>query len=992
MGETSYKNMRGGAMDDVIFAGTDRRPGRNMAEVSITLDNRARRAPSEFNDTDHIEIARRIAREAGSSYKLNGKDVRARDVQLLFADAATGARSQALVQQGRIGEIISAKPQDRRRILEDAAGIAGLHGRRHEAELRLKQAEGNLERLRDVLGQLGTQLSNLRKQARQAQRYKELSIELRKCEAIQHHMHWTAASAQVQTEEAAQLEATRMVGQLTQAESAVLRSQAENADLIQPLREEEATRAAVLHRLEVERETLDREEARAKERDAELQTRMVQLQNDIERETEAMGEAKELLARLDDEEEELRAGGEDHAAAQEELRDAVAEAAENLSLAEEALQTATAGAAEARTMRVQAEARIRETTQKAERFTAQAADLERQVKASGASEAARAELEELMEGIEHLAIQSEEIEQAMLAAEAALPQARTREKETRDIAAQARMKARQLETEIATLVKLLKPADSAKWRPVVDEISVSTGFEVALGAALGDDLEAGLDANAPMRWHLLSGEDDPSLPSLAEPLSDFVRGPAELRRTLAQIGVVSREHGALLQGQLKPGQRLVSRQGDLWRWDGFISAADSPSAAAQRLAERNRLGALEEQLAAFQAEADHADDARDAAAQAAQRSQAEEKTLRDRFRQSQSQHAAARDKLGKIERGFQEQNNRLAGLTEALSRVRQSAEEALGDRAEAEEALDALAPDTDLDAQLEAAKTGASAKRNTFTNVKSQLDGLERDLRAKLTRLDAITQERNRWLSRGGNAEAQIGTLHQRLAELRTERETLVELPAKIEARRQRILNEISQADTARKDAAIRLAEAEHAVRDQERAMREAQAALGQAREHRARIEARLEAARERRGEHARQIREAFECSAEDCLATVGLSAESELPDLAEVDQSIVKLKADRERLGGVNLRAEEEAQSMGAEFESMEKERIDLEEAIVKLRQGIVSLNKEGRKRLGEAFDQVNGHFQRLFNRASDRKVRSGFRINPMLKQRYRAALPSPV
>jgi len=962
MGETSYKNMRGGAMDDVIFAGTDRRPGRNMAEVSITLDNRARRAPSEFNDTDHIEIARRIAREAGSSYKLNGKDVRARDVQLLFADAATGARSQALVQQGRIGEIISAKPQDRRRILEDAAGIAGLHGRRHEAELRLKQAEGNLERLRDVLGQLGTQLSNLRKQARQAQRYKELSIELRKCEAIQHHMHWTAASAQVQTEEAAQLEATRMVGQLTQAESAVLRSQAENAELIQPLREEEATRAAVLHRLEVERETLDREEARAKERDAELQTRMVQLQNDIERETEAMGEAKELLARLDDEEEELRAGGEDHAAAQEELRDAVAEAAENLSLAEEALQTATAGAAEARTMRVQAEARIRETTQKAERFTAQAADLERQVKASGASEAARAELEELMEGIEHLAIQSEEIEQAMLAAEAALPQARAREKETRDIAAQARMKARQLETEIATLVKLLKPADSAKWRPVVDEISVSTGFEVALGAALGDDLEAGLDANAPMRWHLISGEDDPSLPSLAEPLSDFVRGPAELRRTLAQIGVVSREHGALLQGQLKPGQRLVSRQGDLWRWDGFISAADSPSAAAQRLAERNRLGALEEQLAAFQAEADHADDARDAAAQAAQRGQAEEKTLRDRFRQSQSQHAAARDKLGKIERGFQEQNNRLAGLTEALSRVRQSAEEALGDRADAEEALAALAPDTDLDAQLDAAKTGASAKRNTFTNVKSQLDGLERDLRAKLTRLDAITQERNRWLSRGGNAEAQIGTLHQRLAELRTERETLVELPAKIEARRQRILNEISQADTARKDAAIRLAEAEHAVRDQERAMREAQAALGQAREHRARIEARLEAARERRGEHARQIREAFECSAEDCLAIVGLSAESELPDLAEVDQSIVKLKADRERLGGVNLRAEEEAQSMGAEFESMEKERIDLEEAIVKLRQGIVSLNKEGRKRLGEAFDQVNGHFQRLF------------------------------
>ena len=962
MGETSYKNMRGGAMDDVIFAGTDQRPGRNMAEVSISLDNKARRAPAEFNDADVLEISRRIQREAGSVYKINGKDVRARDVQLLFADAATGSRSQALVQQGRIGEIISAKPQDRRRILEDAAGIAGLHGRRHEAELRLKQAETNLERLRDVLGQLGTQLANLRKQARQAQRYKEISAELHRCEGIQHHLHWRGASEQVAAEEAAQLEATRVVGQLTRAESAVLRSQTEIAELIQPLREEEATRAAVLHRLEVERDRLDREEARAKERQAELAMRMEQLQKDIDRETEAIGEAKELLQRLHHEEAELRAGGEDHSAAQEELRDAVAEATENLSAAEEALQVATAEAASARTARVQVEARIRETAQKAERFAAQAAELERQIAAAGASEAASSEIEELMEVAEQIAAESEDIEQQMLAAEAALPRALAREKETRDIAAQARMKARQLETEIATLVKLLKPADSAKWKPVVDEIKVGSGYEAALAAALGDDLEAGLDPNAPMRWHLVSGEGDPDLPSIAEPLSDHVRGPAELARTLGQIGVVSREHGPLLQAQLKPGQRLVSLDGDLWRWDGFTSAADSPSAAAQRLAERNRLGALEDQLAALQAQADEADEAREAAAEAAQRAQNDEKALRDRWRGMQSQLAAARDKLGKVEKVRQEQNTKLAGLTEALSRVRDAAEEALADKADSEETLAGLAPDTDLEARLDTAKAEAGNKRSVFTNIKSQLDGLERDLRAKVTRLDAISQERSRWLSRGGNAETQIATLHQRLEEVRTETDALHELPAKIEERRQKLLNEISQADTARKEAAIKLAEAEHAVRDQERAIREAQAALGAAREQRARIEARLEAAREKRRDQARAIRELFECSAEDCLAVVGIDAETVLPLLPEVEQSIVKLKADRERLGGVNLRAEEEAQVMGAEYEGMEAERADLEEAIAKLRQGITNLNKEGRKRLIEAFDTVNGHFQRLF------------------------------
>ncbi|MEJ2116904.1 MAG: AAA family ATPase, partial [Alphaproteobacteria bacterium] len=337
MGETSYKNMRGGAMDDVIFAGTDHRPSRNMAEVTITLDNRARRAPAEFNDADVLEISRRIQREAGSNYKVNSKDARARDIQLLFADAATGARSQALVQQGQIGQIVSAKPKDRRRILEDAAGIAGLHGRRHEAEMRLKAAETNLDRLRDVLGQLGSQLQNLRKQARQAKRYKEISAELRMCEALHHHLLWTTASEQVNAEEDALLEATRAVGQFTQAEAAAMRLVTEVAEKIQPLREEEATRAAVLHRLGVERETLDREEAHAKDRRRELETRVVQLQKDIERETESIGEAKELLKKLAAEEEELRASGGDDAEARETLQEAVTEAADDLSAAESAL-------------------------------------------------------------------------------------------------------------------------------------------------------------------------------------------------------------------------------------------------------------------------------------------------------------------------------------------------------------------------------------------------------------------------------------------------------------------------------------------------------------------------------------------------------------------------------------------------------------------------------------------------------------------------------
>ena len=196
MGENSSKTMRGTDMDDVIFAGSGNRPARNMAEVRLSLDNSDRTAPATFNDSEHLEISRRIERDEGSTYRVNGREVRARDVQLLFADAATGSRSAAIVRQGTIGEIISVKPQARRRILEEAAGVAGLHARRHEAELRLKGAEENLVRLEDVLKQIETQIDSLKRQARQAVRYRNLASEIRRhtaLHALVNHREATAA-------------------------------------------------------------------------------------------------------------------------------------------------------------------------------------------------------------------------------------------------------------------------------------------------------------------------------------------------------------------------------------------------------------------------------------------------------------------------------------------------------------------------------------------------------------------------------------------------------------------------------------------------------------------------------------------------------------------------------------------------------------------------------------------------------------------------------
>ncbi|HEY8263782.1 MAG TPA: chromosome segregation SMC family protein, partial [Methyloceanibacter sp.] len=371
MGETSYKSMRGSAMEDVIFAGSEVRPSRNAAEVTLFIDNSTRKAPAEFNDSDTLEVTRRIEREAGSAYRVNGKDARARDIRLLFEDAATGARSPALVRQGRIGEIVNAPPQERRRVLEDAAGIAGLHSRRHEAELRLKATEANLSRLGDLIGQINSQLQAMKRQARQAQRYREISGKIREAEALAHHLHWEAACAHVDEAEAAFQDSLGAMGRETKAEGEALRQQAEAAEKLQPLRDEEASRAAVLHRLSVERDALEREEARAKARQSELETRLAQALRDLAREEEHIAEAEGMLRGLEEEGRRLEAANSrDHEEPQ--LRGAALASKAALEAAEASLSHATSDLAQARAERRRLDQEKAELASRLARLEAQA--------------------------------------------------------------------------------------------------------------------------------------------------------------------------------------------------------------------------------------------------------------------------------------------------------------------------------------------------------------------------------------------------------------------------------------------------------------------------------------------------------------------------------------------------------------------------------------------------------------------------------------------
>ncbi len=962
MGENSYKNMRASGMDDVIFSGSGKRPSRNIAEVGLVLDNSDRRAPAAFNDAETLEVTRRIERESGSTYRVNGREVRARDVQLLFADASTGARSPAMVRQGQIGEIIGAKPQARRLILEEAAGISGLHSRRHEAELRLKGAEENLTRLEDVLKQIDAQVESLKKQARQSTRYRSLAQDIRRNEALSRLIAWREQEAQFLRAQN-KLEAdVREVAERTRAQGEAARLQAIAAAALPPLRDEEARVGAALHRLALARDALTAEEKRAKERFAELERRIAQLAQDAQREEALIVDAAQVMARLAAEDDTLAADAGRSEDVKFEAEERRARLESELAVAEAGLVETQAAASDLNARRNALVAGLAEEGRRLARFESECATIEREraaLQEAGADEAAfYAETE----AVEALAESLEGAEGEALAAEEAHAEAREAEAALRGPLAEAERKAQRLDTEARTLTKLLGSGSSGPWPPVVDAVNVARGFEAALGAALGDDLEASTDTAAPTHWSLVASEGDPELPEGVEALASLVEAPPALARRLAQIGVVPREDGPRLAALLRPGQRLVSREGDLWRWDGFVSTADAPTPAATRLVERNRLVDLSREAeAARQAvEVARAEAAR---AQALLREAAQaETTARQRARAARAALDAGRDKLAATERRRAQMLSRIAALDDALARARSARDEAAERKARSEAALQALAPSDELALSLERARSLAAQQRAEFAEARAAAQALTRDAEAREARRRAIAAEQHSWAERRAKAEAHIEEVAERRFAAESELETLADAPDTFLQQRRELMSKLEEAEAQRKAASDARAAAETALAEADKAARAALEAMGAARESRAASEERVEGARQGREALLRAIAADLDVEPAGLPALAGLSAGAELPDAGLVERRLESLKQERERLGAVNLRADEELTEVSGSRERLVAERDDLTEAIKRLRQAISNLNQEGRERLLGAFDVVNKHFGELF------------------------------
>ncbi|HVE22671.1 MAG TPA: chromosome segregation protein SMC [Acidocella sp.] len=958
MGESNARQMRGAEMEDVIFAGTAGRSSRSLAEVTLTLEETAGLAPPPFDAPD-LEISRKIERGAGSTYRVNGKEARARDVQTLFADLASGARASAMVSQGRVGALVNANPNERRALLEEAAGITGLHARRHEAELKLKQAEQNLTRADDLKGQIEARLAELKRQARQASRYRNLSGAIRAAEAELLALQQALAVAARETAQAAFAAAEAAVAATAaQAEQAAARAAAAETAL-PALREEEAASRTALERARIASEQSAEVENRARAALNEARARLDALTRDHGHAQKLVADATAARARLEEEQTRLTQEQAATPAALAEAEEAEATALEAVRGAEADATRATEDAARIAAESEAARRALAEAEQRARRATLRFAEVDAEYKKIAATlippervaaaETERAEAETALTAAREAVTQAEA---ARTQAEAGLAQSRAQ-------AAEAEAAATKSNAEYDALAAILAQKFGREGKPVLDELQVPDGLETALGAALREELSASADEAAARHWRHLPDLEHaaPTIKSFAE----IVTGPAALARALSHILLLpDGADGNAHQASLTPGQILVSREGAVWRWDGYTMRAGAKSEAAVRLAQRNRLSVLERERSGARQKAEEVRAARQRAEQAE--------------REARSAEAAAREARRNAEQRFDRARNEAIRLTSEADRLAARHAQAQAQHhqmeTEATEAQAAFAavqanaaqlPDAQVArATVEKARAVLTAARQAESATRTRRESLRSAEAARTRRLETLGREMNDWHERGRDAGDRLADLAARHEEAKNAIAALEAAPSEAARAREAAKGDLADADELHRRAAETLRKAQADADTAARAARKAESDMSSAREARAREEGNITAANHAWGTVAERILERLGVNPTLPELPADLSPDSE----EKAKRRFERLTREREEMGPVNLRAEIEAGEAEEAIATIDRERDEITTAIAKLRGSIGHLNREGRERLTAVFKQVDEHFQALFTR----------------------------
>ena len=956
MGENSARQMRGDEMDDIIFAGTSERPARNFAEVSIKLDNSERKAPANFNHLEEIEISRKIEREKGSIYRVNSKQVRARDIQLIFADNGTGARSSGIVSQGRIAQIIDATSEDRRIILEEAANIKGLHNRRHEAELKLNGANENLNRLMDIEQAYQDQLIELEKQGRKAARYRSVGDRLRKAEATLFLTLLNTAENEFNDFKKHLDIAKENVNKGQINVSKHTKAKQEILDELPEFKKLETKKITVLQSLNITKIRLEEEKSSAKTTLKNTLDQISQIETDIQREVEIKQDAKKTLLSLFTEEEKLKSESTNFLTKKTDALKLVKDLKAKTEEANTKLSTITSEIYSIKSDKSDLEKRISVLTDKIKNSEFQISEFNSK------------EDEQLLKKNNQQLSKLKQIlrnkNQNLVSNKQELIKLEEKEVKLSDQKSNTDQNFNVINAELNSLSSILGD-DTLNKNSLEKSINNIGNLEKAIGSVLGETLLAPIhsDQNHFLKntyWRNdLKTKFSSELPKGAIPIISEIKKNSILDIALIGVGIVKDEETAYdLQKDLSFGQALTTSKGGLWRWDGFVQPQGVQNGYSERLQQIAKLKLLQNKLPAVTKE---------------------QKIIESKIDENQLGISKCKRDIIELESQISEliKNSNTLELTNSkldakLLSSKVLLKEHLDITKISQKELAGLKNQLNNSINLPSLLADELKIRNIADQCRNELaDAMASEQQIKThesfqaRNLMQINNQSENWKKRENEASMRLMSLQDRLKKLKDDQKRLTSLPDDFEKREEDLNKQIDKAVQDKNIASDKLVHTETNLHNIEKLEREAEQKVSSFREEMIKIEASLNLARTKIQNIEARVFEKLRINTDKLLEIVGFNEKNNLNVSIELlERTVQRLINERESLGAVNLRAEEEMKEMKEKIETMSSERIDLELAIEKLRTGIFELNKEGRQRLKDSFNDVNKNFKDLFQK----------------------------
>ena len=953
MGENSARQMRGEGMDDVIFSGSNERPARNFAEVTIKLDNTEKKAPANFNQFDEIEISRKIERDKGSTYRVNSKQVRARDVQLIFADTATGARSSGIVSQGRISQIIEYSLEDRRIILEEAANIKGLHNRRHEAELKLNGATDNLSRLLDIENTYNEQLIELEKQGRKAARYRSVGDRLRKAEASLFLSLLNTAEKEFDELETKFEKSKNNVEEAQINLSKNTKSKLEIFNKLPELRKIETEKAAILQSLNISKIRLEEEEATSKFTLNNVLNQITQIETDIKREIEIKDDANKTIANLLLEKDKLQLDTKDFTTKKNDASKKVNELKIKSEDADAKLSSINSEIFSIKSDKSDLENRINNLKEKIKNSEDQKSqfNITEDKKLIDEHNKKKVNIEKLIkEESNKLVLIKKHLE--------------TKENlniNLKEKKGKIDYDLNVMRADLHSLSSLLG-YDEFKNNTLEATIDDIGNLQDAIGSVLGETILAPVksdnsDEQNISYWKEITAKFEEKLPKGATPIISKIKKNSILDIALIGIGIVENEKTALkLQKELSFGQALTTLKGGLWRWDGYVQPLGVQNSYSERLQQITKLRNLQDELPS---------------------KEKEEVTIVNEINQNELELKKFFGTTKEIESKINLLNNELNDTKLSISSLDSKINSSNILLKEHQNILDTSQKElVDLETLSKKSlnlptlladelkiRNAADQCRNELTDAMAAEQQIRNQESYQQRNLMQINNQKNDWENRKDEAETRIKSLKERLDNLKEDKSRLEKLPDNFVEKANELNLKIETAEQNRNFAADKLVQTETLLNEAEKLEKSSEQNLASFREDMIKVEAALNLASTKIENIEDRVYEKLRVKSKQLKEIVNLSDNEELNTSIEtLEKTVQRLLNERESLGAVNLRAEEEMNEMRQKIELMSKERIDLELAIEKLKSGIFELNKEGRQRLKDSFELVNKNFKNLF------------------------------